>query len=428
MKIRLLLKKRRNIVNMNESKQIITGIDVGTTKIAVIIAECNNDQITILGHGISKSIGLDRGEVVDIQNTRISLNNAIQEAEENAKCKIDSAFIGITGDHIQGINYSGVVIINENTGSEIDDKDIIKVRDRAKSINIPTERKILHVLNQNYKVDERTNISNPKGLHGRRLELNAHLVTVAKNSESDLRNCLDSNIYIQGFVLEPLASAYAVLNKQQRKLGTVLIDIGGGTTDVIIYKNNGIQHSGAISMGGNIITNDIALGIQEQLGECLENQYLEKLKHDYGCAKKECIDQNQNITINIDGNDLIINQYDLANIIQSRMTEIFNRVQHEINKSELNSTYGIVITGGGSQLNNLSDLGQEFFQKNITIGYPRNINGSEEIINNPRFSTAIGLIKYGLETLRTEDDYGPTVTNIIKDLFTKLRKLYNKWY
>ena len=415
-----------------ESRQnIITGIDVGTTKIAVIIAENDGKKTTILGHGISPSYGLDRGEVVDISKTRESLDNAIKQAEKQSNRKIESAFIGITGDHIHGMNYSGVVIVNENNGSEINDDDIVKVRESTRSINIPSERKILHVLNQDYKVDDRTNIQNPKGLHGKRLELNAHLVTVNKNSENNLKNCLSSNIHIYDFVLEPLASSFAVLNKQQKNLGTVLIDIGGGTTDIIIYKNNGVQHSGAIPMAGNIITKDIALGIQQKLGECLEDKELEILKHDYGSAKKETIEENQTIILNIDNREVIINEYELAEIIQSRMIEIFDEVKREINTAGLtyNTPYGIVITGGGSQLKNIQELAQEVFQQNVMIAYPRDINGPDDIIKNPRFSTAIGLIKYGLEFCKKED-YTDRVTikSIIKELFLKLKQLYNKWY
>jgi cell division protein FtsA len=308
---------------MNKQKQIISGIDIGTTKIAVIIAEYDGENITLLGHGITPSNGLEKGEVIDVPRTRDSIKKAISQAEKKAAHNIESVFIGITGEHINGLNYSGVVIIDESSGSEIEEGDIIKVRDRTRSISLPTERKILHVLDQDYRVDERMNIKNPKGLYGKRLELNAHLVTILKDSEKNLRNCLNDNIDIDGFVLEPLASAYAVLNKQERELGTVLIDIGGGTTDIIIYRNNGVQDSGAIPMGGNIITRDIALGIQQKTGECLENKELETLKHDYGSAKKECIDQSQTIILNIDNREITINEYDLADIIQSRMTEIF---------------------------------------------------------------------------------------------------------
>ena len=415
---------------MNKQKQIISGIDIGTTKIAVIIAEYDGEHITILGHGITPSHGLERGEVVDVPLTRNSIQEAISQAEQKANYNIESVFIGITGEHINGLNYSGVVIIDESSEAEIEERDIVKVRDRTRSISLPSERKILHVLDQDYRVDERMNIQNPKGLYGKRLELNAHLVTISKGSEKNLRNCLNDCIDIDSFVLEPLASAYAVLNKQERELGTVLIDIGGGTTDIIIYKNNGVQDSGAIPMGGNIITKDIALGIQQKTGECLENKELETLKHDYGSAKKECIDQSQTIILNIDNREITINEYDLANIIQSRMIEIFEEVKRKISKSNIsNNPFGIVITGGGSQLKNTDILAQEIFEQNIVIGYPRNINGTEDIIRNPRFSTAIGLIKYGLAYSETTvPSEGISIISILKNLFAQLKKLYKTWY
>jgi len=416
----------------DENKKIITGIDVGTTKIAVIIAEINNNKITILGSGITPSFGLNKGEVVDIPKTRESLNKALKEAEEKAEYNIESAFIGITGEHINGMNYLGVVTVDQGDGlgSEIEDNDIIKVRERTQSIPLPAEREILHVLDKEYKVDEQTCIENPKGLHGRRLELNAHIVTIAKNAVNNLKNCLKREININGFVLEPLASAYAVLNNQQRNLGTVLVDIGGGTTDIIIYENNGVQYSGAIPLGGNIITKDIAMGIQQYNGETLENYELEILKHDYGSAKKECIDENKKVTISIDNREITISEYQLAEWIQSRMTEIFEEVKRKINQNNIsNRPYGIVITGGGSQLKNIEELAKEIFQQNIIIGFPRDINGSDEIIKNPRFSTAIGLIKYGMESLEIEDVSGRlTIKEIIKDLFRNLKKIYNRWY
>ena len=189
---------------------------------------------------------------------------------------------------------------------------------------------------------------------------------------------LEENEKYGKFVLEPLASAYAVLNNQQRNLGTVLIDIGGGSTDIIIYENDGVQYSGAIPMGGNIITKDIALGVQQYIGECLDDNELETLKHDYGSAKKECIDESKTIILNIDNREIIVNEYELADIIQSRMIEIFEEVKRKVNQNNISiKPYGIVITGGGSQLKNIDDLAKEIFQQNVIIGYPRNINGKE---------------------------------------------------
>ena len=199
---------------------------------------------------------------------------------------------------------------------------------------------------------------------------------------------------------------------------------------MIIYENNGVQYSGAISMGGNIRTKDIALGIQQYVGECLENTDLETLKHDYGSAKKECVDENKEITLNIENRELTINEYHLADIIQSRMIEIFEEVKRKINQNNIsNRPYGIVITGGGSQLRHIEELAKEIFQKNVVIGCPKNINGSENIMKNPRFSTAIGLIKYGIEDLQFENITEQlTVKSTVKDLFRNLKKLYNRWY
>ena len=415
-----------------ENKKIITGIDIGTTKIAVIIAEASDDgKITILGDGITPSYGLKKGEVVDIPKTRNSIDKAIREAEEKSNYKVDSAFIGITGDHIRGMSYSQFTDCEDEgiTGSEIQEKDIVKVREKIRAFPLASDRKILHVLDQEYRVDEQKNIENPRGLYGRRLELNAFVVHITKNSINNLKNCLNENVHINEFVLEPLASAYAVLNNQQKNLGTVLIDIGGGTTDILIYENNGVRYTGAIDKAGDIITRDIAVGIQQKTGECLENTELEILKHDYGSAKKECVDEDKKINLNIEDRQISITEYELANIIQSRVTEIFIKAKRMIDDNSSNQPYGVIITGGGSQLKNIEELASEIFKQNVIIGFPRNIEGSEHITKNPRFSTAIGLIKYGVESLKVENiTQGITVKSTLKDLFENLKRLYNRWY
>ena len=413
-----------------EDKKIISGIDIGTTKIAVVIAEWNkkNDEISILGVGESPSYGLKKGIVVNMDQTVKSINEAISLAEKQADIEVNSAFVGITGDHIKGINYSGVITISKTNnrqamGQEITSRDIDRVLENAQSINLSPDRRILHVLSRDFKVDDRSGIKNPLGLAGHRLEAKVHLVTSAINVEKDLYTCMEkAGLEVLDFVLEPLASAYSVLDDNEKNLGVILIDIGGGTTDIIIYHENGVMHAGAIPLGGSNITYDIAYGVQTTLEQA------EKLKCEYGSAKSALGDPEQNINITgTNGRDSkSISKKDLASIIEPRMNEIFRLVQYELRKSDFigNYTFGMVLTGGGSKLEHITDLAQEVFQQNIKVGHPQLIGGISEIVNNPRYSTAVGLINYGLENLpKLEYPNQNDISSILKKQFLKIKNI-----
>ena len=413
-----------------EDKKIISGIDIGTTKIAVVIAEWDkiNDEISILGVGESPSYGLKKGIVVNMDQTVKSINEAISLAEKQADIEVNSAFVGITGDHIKGINYSGVITISKTNnrqamGQEITSRDIDRVLENAQSINLSPDRRILHVLSRDFKVDDRSGIKNPLGLAGHRLEAKVHLVTSAINVEKDLYTCMEkAGLEVLDFVLEPLASAYSVLDDNEKNLGVILIDIGGGTTDIIIYHENGVMHAGAIPLGGSNITYDIAYGVQTTLEQA------EKLKCEYGSAKSALGDPEQNINITgTNGRDSkSISKKDLASIIEPRMNEIFRLVQYELRKSDFigNYTFGMVLTGGGSKLEHITDLAQEVFQQNIKVGHPQLIGGISEKVNNPRYSTAVGLINYGLENLpKLEYPNQNDISSILKKQFLKIKNI-----
>ena len=413
---------------------IIVGIDIGTTKIAVIIAEKTEDAINILGYGNSESKGLNKGIVIDIEDTANSIEKAVQKAEEKSKIDIDSAYVGITGENIKGINCSGAITISNGdylnpAGNNIEENDIIKVLDHAQAINLSPDRKILHILSQEFKVDDKSGIKNPIGLSGHRLESKVHLVTIARNIEKDLITCLERcGINIEGFILEPLASSYSVLDNNEKKLGTVLIDIGGGTSDVIIYHDNSTLHTGAIPLGGKSITNDIAYGLETSLEQA------EKIKCDYGMAKSSLANDDEKIIIKgTNGRkDREISQKEISKIIEPRMHEIFHLCKNEISKSEYkgNFTFGVVLTGGGSRLNNITDLAQEIFEMNIKIGIPDSVNGSTKLLNNPRYSTSIGIIKYAIENKDTlqgsiDNNYKYSFIDTISNKIEKIKKLLN---
>ena len=279
------------------NKNIISGIDIGTTKIVVIISEKKDGAINIIGFGKSNSDGLERGIVVDISKTIKSITKAVKQAEEQANIEIESAFVGLTGDHITGINCTGNISISTGdyrnpAGERITQKNIDKVLEHSRAINLSPERKILHTLSKEFKVDERAGIKNPLGLSGNRLEANVLLVTIARNIENDLRTCIEEcGLDIDGFILEPLASSASVLDINEKKLGSILIDIGGGTSDIIIFNNNSIIHTGAIPLGGENLTKDIAYG----LNTSLENAEFIKCKN--GVAKESLADEQKIIKI-----------------------------------------------------------------------------------------------------------------------------------
>jgi cell division protein FtsA len=420
---------------MRDDKYIITGIDIGTTKIAVVIAQCSNEdeQMKILGVGTSVSQGLKRGVVVDIQETLSSIRKAVTDAEKQADVEVESAFVGLTGDHIKGINYSGVITVSKNSnrqpiGHEISQGDIDRVHEHAQMINLSPDRRILHVLPQEFKVDDKGGIKNPLGLSGHRLEAKVHLVTSAINTEKDLRTCMEkAGIEVDGFILEPLASSYSVLDKNERNLGVILIDIGGGTSDVIVFHDDAVLHAGAIPLGGDNITKDIAYGVQTTY------ESAEKLKCEYGSAKVALSSPEEAITIKgTSGRESkTISQKELAEIIEPRMEEIFKLAQYEIRKSEFPGefTFGIVLTGGGSKLNHITDLAQDVFQQVVKMGCPNLTGGISDEVNNPRYATAVGLIHYGHHQWEDRvDNEKMKLNSLFLDIFSKIKNFFKTWY
>lgn len=414
------------------NKNIISGIDIGTTKIVVIIAEKKDGAINIIGFGKSNSDGLERGIVVDISKTIKSITKAVKQAEEQANIEIESTFVGLTGDHITGINCTGNISISTGdyrnpAGERITQKNIDKVLEHSRAINLSPERKILHTLSKEFKVDERSGIKNPLGLSGNRLEANVHLVTIARNIENDLRTCIEEcGLDIDGFILEPLASSASVLDINEKKLGSILIDIGGGTSDIIIFNNNSIIHTGAIPLGGENLTKDIAYG----LNTSLENAEFIKCKN--GVAKESLADEQKIIKIiGTNGReDKEISEKYLASIIQPRVNEIFNLAKNEVERSDYNGdfTFGIILTGGGASLNGIIDIAQEIFNMPVKIGIPDTINGKAEIINNPRYATGIGIIKYVIENKKVLKEQFEINNNnsSINTFISKIKNVFNK--
>ena len=405
---------------MKLEKRIISAIDIGTSKICVLIASYDqNDIIEILGIGTEKSIGINKGIVVNINDTVNAINNAIEKAEDQSGEKIDSCIIGISGEHIRGINNIGVIMV-QNNNQEIDNNDVQRVLKHAQTITLPLERRILHVLSQNYKVDEQTGIKDPLGMIGNRLETKVHLVTSEVAIEKNITKCIDqAGLDINDIVLNPLATSFSVLDKNEKNLGIALIDIGAGTTEIIVYTDGGVKHTGIIPLGGNNITLDIAHGVQTTI----ENA--EKLKIDYGIAKEALANPEEIINIkDINNNDIKnLNQKELASFIEPRMEEILMLAKAEIRKCGQGEvfTFGIKLTGGGALLKNSVDLASNIFFQPVKIGKPNLSGGISEDLNNPIFSTTVGLLNYSIKNKNNYLNEKISIFNII-DSFKKFIK------
>ena len=411
--------------------EIISVIDIGTTKIIVLIAEYDLEQNKIskvIGFGDSYADGLKRGVVVDISKTIKSITDAVESAEKQAGFEISHAFVGISGDHISSLNYSGVTSINSNSqnqavGHSITYEDIEKVKELAANINISPDRRIMHILPQEYIVDDQEGILSPLGLSGRRLEAKVHLVTSSINTERDILTCLDEiGISVIEFILEPLASACSVLNPDEMNLGSILIDIGGGTTDVISYANGSVLHTGVIPIGGTIITNDIAYRVQTSIEQA------EELKQHYGSSNLNESNSDDDIVVKgVAGrNEFKISQKILSEVIEPRIREIFELAKSEIEKTNFNGdyTFGIILTGGGSKLDGILNTAYEVFNMPIKKGLPINdfeVENIETDILDPRYATAIGLIKYAGQNFNNynkinQNSFISMVKNFIKEL------------
>ena len=423
-----------------ENKKIITGIDIGTTKVVAIIAEISYEEkssidnnikaVKILGLGEHPSDGLKKGIVVDIVKTTKSLENAIKIAEEKAQTEVEEVYVGITGDHIMGMNYNGKIPINNanqvaGIGKEISENDVQKVLEASQAINVSPGKRILHTLSQSYEVDDRKGIQNPVGLSGNTLGVNVHLITSLINVEKDIETCFNKlGIGIKKFVLEPLASSYSVLDENEKELGVALIDIGGGTTDILVHYDGGIMHSAAIPLAGKNLTFDIAHRFKTTMEQA------ENLKKRYGTSKAALATKEKIIIKGVKGRESVeINQKDLAEVIELRMIEILTKSLEQIKKSNVahKLNFGVVITGGGSQLKSLIDLSQEIFNMPVKIGFPEIVDSEvSQYKNNPRYATAFGIVQYASSC--KVDDFTSNAEFSVVNKFKKLINKLTNWY
>jgi len=372
---------------------IVVGLDIGTTKICAVVGEFNEKGAEIIGVGTYPSVGLRKGVVVNIDNTVDSIQRAIEDAELMAGCEIGSVFIGIAGSHIKGFNSHGVIAVK---GQEVSQEDVDRVIDAARAVAIPLDREVIHILPQEYIVDEQGGILDPVGITGVRLEAKVHIVTGAVTAAQNLIKCSNrAGLDVVDIVFQPLASAEAVLTQEEKDLGVALIDFGGGTTDLALFTESAIKHTAVLGLGGNNLTNDIAVGLRTPSKEA------EQIKIRNGSCINSLIDKDQMIEVPSVGGrkPRLLSRHILSEILEPRVEEIFTLIDQEIERTELKELLasGVVITGGSALLPGIAEIADQVFQLPTRIGFPQRISGLVDVVNGPMFATAVGLVLYGME-------------------------------
>jgi len=373
----------------------IVGIDIGTKKVAIIIGEITEDKkIEIIGVGTSESRGLRKGVVVNLEATINAVKKAQEEAELMAGVEIESAFVGISGAHIKSFNSRGVIAVS-GKNREISREDIKRVISQSKAVSIPPDREIIHVIPQEFVVDEQDGIKDPFGMSGIKLEVNVHLVTSALTSLQNLRTCVErANIEIEEIFLNQIAAAASTLTLDEEELGVGLIDIGGGTTEVAIFERGSLWYTSIIPIGGDNFTNDIAVGLRTPIPEA------EKIKKKFGCVESPLVEEEETIEVPAVGRGRkprIVSRQLLADIIQPRAEEIFRLVDNDIKRmgyeKSLNS--GVVLSGGTALLDGLEEVAEEIFDLPVRQGDPTGVGGLMDRVSTPDYATSVGLILYG---------------------------------
>jgi cell division protein FtsA len=400
---------------------LIVGLDIGTSKICAVVGEIRPDgQIDIIGMGSHPSVGLRKGVVINIENTVNSIKEAVEEAETMAGCEISSVFAGIAGGHIKGFNSHGVIALKNR---EVGKRDIERVIDAARAVAIPMDREVIHTLPQEFIVDDQSGITDPTGMAGVRLEVKIHIVTGAVTSAQNIIKCANrAGLDVYDIILESLASSEAILNDEERTLGVALVDFGGGTTDLAIFSENSIKHTSVLTLGGDNLSNDIAVGIRTPFKEA------EKIKIKYGCGLTSLIGQDETIKVpSVGGREpRTISRKILGEILEPRVEEIFSLIHHEMLRSGYDElvTSGIVVTGGSSLLPGVPEIVEQVFNMPARIGYPENIGGLKEIVNSPMYATAVGLVLYGAKERKGRKEFRIRDTNIFNRIVSRMKRWF----
>ncbi|HBG46886.1 MAG TPA: cell division protein FtsA [Deltaproteobacteria bacterium] len=406
-------------MRMAKRDNIIVGLDIGTTKICAIVGEKTRDGVEIIGIGTHSSRGLRKGVVVNIESTVDSIRKAVEEAELMAGCEINRVYCGIAGSHIRAFNSHGVIAIKNR---EINQADIDRVIEAAQAVVIPPDREVIHVIPQEYIVDDQEGIQEPMGMIGIRLEVKVHIVTAAVTSAQNIVKCANkAGLDVADIALQQIASSEAVLNPDEKEIGVVLVDIGGGTTDIALYHGGTIKYTTVISLGGNQVTGDISVGLRTTASEA------EKLKRENGCAMTAMVSRDDCMEVqSVGGNtSKTVSRYMLCEIIEPRIEEIFQLVKREIMKSGYENlvSSGIVLTGGTAAMEGITELAEQVFNLPVRRGLPIGITGLVDVVKSPMYSTGVGLVLYGGKNLDgTKFQRGNDST-----LFNKLTSRMKGW-
>lgn len=375
-------------------QELIVGLDIGTSKVAAIVAERTDQGLEISGVGSVASDGMKKGVVVNIESTTDSIRQAVEEAELMAGCRIQAVYCGISGAHVSSFNSPGIVAVRNR---EVTESDIERVEDAACAVPIPTDQKILHRLPHHYTVDDNEGIQKPIGMSGVRLETRLHIVTGSVSAVQNIQKCVERcGLDVIDLSLEQLASSYAVLSADEKALGVVLVDIGGGTSDIAVFVNGAIRHTAVIPIAGDQVTNDIAVALRTPTDQA------EEIKTRYGCAVPDLITSDDAIEVPSVGErpPRRLSRYTLAEVIRPRYAELFQLIQKELVRSGFGEMLagGVVLTGGSSKMEGLADLAEEVFHMSVRQGAPRDIKGLSDVARNPIHATGVGLLQFGYES------------------------------
>ena len=389
-------KRELNMSKVREDKNLIVGLDIGTSKIVTIVAELLPEgTLKVIGLGQHPSRGLKKGVVINIDSTMQAIQRSIEEAELMADCKIKTVFTGIAGNHIKSLNSHGMVKIKD---AEVTQMDVDRVVETARAVALPADQQILHILTQEFIIDGQDDVREPLGMSGMKLEVKVHIVTGAVAAAQNIVKCIKRcGLEVSDLILQPLASSIAVLTEDEKELGVCLVDIGGGTTDIAVFKNGAIRHTAVIAIAGDQITNDVAVAFRTP------TQSAEDIKIKHGCALRQLADAREVVEVpGVDGREARqLSLQTLAEVIEPRVVELYELVLQELRRSGMEEMIasGIVITGGSAMMRGMLELGEEIFHMPVRMGMPRYVGGLSEVVSNPRFATGVGLILMGKQQL-----------------------------
>lgn len=401
-------------------KNLIVGLDIGTSKVVAIVGEMlTPGEIEIVGIGSCRSRGLKKGVVVNIESTVQSIQRAIEEAELMAGCEIHSVYAGIAGSHIRSLNSHGIVAIRDN---EVSVGDVDRVIDAARAVAIPADQKMLHILPQEFIIDSQEGIREPIGMSGVRLEAKVHMVTGAVSAAQNIVKCVRRcGLEVDDIILEQLASSYAVLTEDEKELGVCLVDIGGGTTDIAIFVDGSIHHTAVIPIAGDQVTNDIAVALRTP------TQYAEDIKVRYACALTQLANQDETIEVPSVGDRPArrLARQTLAEVVEPRYEELFTLVRSELQRSGYEDMIaaGIVLTGGSSKMEGVIELAEEIFHMPVRVGVPQYVTGLADVVKNPIYSTGVGLLLFGQRQAR-ESAHTNHLDTGMRGIFEKMKSWF----